>query len=259
MAILVETQEQELDNEALALGLSQDKNLKPDDDDGLPEKFKGKGKKDIADAYVNLEKELGRQAKEVGDLRKLADTYLKETLAEKQNKPKVEEINDEDFFTNPKETIRKAVDQHPEVLAAKQYSQEAKKFSALAALKEAHSDYPTIVADPEFQGWVQKSKVRTQLAIQADKGFDSDAAIELFDLWKEIKEAKKTSQVKQEQTEIRKETLSKAGVSGGGTAGESSKKIYRRADLIKLKMTDPDRYTALADDIYKAYQEGRVK
>jgi hypothetical protein len=49
-----------------------------------------------------------------------------------------------------------------------------------------------------------------------------------------------------------------ATVDVGGT-GESSKKVYRRADLIKLRMTDPDRYMALQDEIMSAYAQGRVK
>ena len=47
-------------------------------------------------------------------------------------------------------------------------------------------------------------------------------------------------------------------VDSGGT-GESSKRVYRRADLIRLKMNDPARYDALSDEIMSAYQEGRVK
>jgi hypothetical protein len=35
--------------------------------------------------------------------------------------------------------------------------------------------------------------------------------------------------------------------------------VYRRADLIRLKMQDPNRYDALSDEIMQAYQEGRVR
>jgi hypothetical protein len=49
-----------------------------------------------------------------------------------------------------------------------------------------------------------------------------------------------------------------AQVDTGGT-GEGSKRVYRRADLIRLKMTDPARYDALSDEIMQAYAEGRVK
>ena len=49
-----------------------------------------------------------------------------------------------------------------------------------------------------------------------------------------------------------------ATVDVGGT-GESSRKVYRRADLIKLKMTDPQRYEDMQPEIMAAYSEGRVK
>ena len=44
-----------------------------------------------------------------------------------------------------------------------------------------------------------------------------------------------------------------------GGSGESSKRVYRRADLIRLKMTDPQRYETLSDEIMQAYSEGRVR
>jgi hypothetical protein len=39
----------------------------------------------------------------------------------------------------------------------------------------------------------------------------------------------------------------------------SRKKIYRRADIIKLMNSDPERYQALSPEILAAYAEGRVK
>jgi len=68
----------------------------------------------------------------------------------------------------------------------------------------------------------------------------------------------KQKQVEQSGKEARQQTLKAAQVDTGGT-GESSKRVYRRADLIRLKMTDPARYDALADEIMAAYAEGRVK
>jgi hypothetical protein len=56
----------------------------------------------------------------------------------------------------------------------------------------------------------------------------------------------------------RKQNLKAVGVDVGGS-GESSKRVYRRADLIRLKMQDPTRYEALSDEIMQAYSEGRVK
>ena len=62
----------------------------------------------------------------------------------------------------------------------------------------------------------------------------------------------------QQQQKATEKTLKAASVDTGGT-GESSKRVYRRADLIRLRMTDPDRYNALESEIMAAYAEGRVK
>ena len=44
-----------------------------------------------------------------------------------------------------------------------------------------------------------------------------------------------------------------------GTGQTQRKKQYRRADIIKLMKTDPERYAALSEEIFQAYAEGRVK
>ena len=43
----------------------------------VPDKFAGKSPEEIIESYQNLEKELGRKAQEVGELRKLSDSFLK--------------------------------------------------------------------------------------------------------------------------------------------------------------------------------------
>jgi hypothetical protein len=43
----------------------------------------------------------------------------------------------------------------------------------------------SILQDPKFAEWIKGSKVRTKLFVQADQGYDYDAAHELFSLWKE--------------------------------------------------------------------------
>jgi len=39
----------------------------------------------------------------------------------------------------------------------------------------------------------------------------------------------------------------------------TGKKIYRRADIISLKVNNPKRYEALQPEIMQAYAEGRVR
>ena len=74
---------------------------------------------------------------------------------------------------------------------------------------------------------------------------------------------KQLRSVKQKQTSddgevTRKQNLKAVGVDVGGS-GESSKKVYRRADLIQLQLKDPERYNMLADEIMLAYAEKRVR
>jgi hypothetical protein len=79
----------------------------------------------------------------------------------------------------------------------------------------------------------------------------------LLSTYKQIRGVKtKQNEVAQESN--RQVSLKAAAVDVGGS-GESSKRVYRSADLIRLKMRDPDRYEALQDEIMLAYAEGRVK
>ena len=112
--------------------------------------------------------------------------------------------------------------------------------------------------DPKFAEWIKGSKVRTQLFVQADQGYDYDAANELFSLWKEKNQV--VQQTAQVEKAARRSAVQSANTGNArGTAEGSRKKVYRRADIIKLMRTDPERYQSLSDEIFKAYAEGRVK
>jgi hypothetical protein len=95
------------------------------------------------------------------------------------------------------------------------------------------------------------------LYAKADGEFDYDSANELLSTFKQLRGVK-TKQVASDGESSRKSNLKAASVDVGGS-GESGKRTYRRADLIRLKMSDPDRYDALSPEIMLAYQEGRVK
>lgn len=110
--------------------------------------------------------------------------------------------------------------------------------------------------DGEFQNWVKSSKVRTRLFNEAE-AYDVDAADELLSTFKQLK-AVKQSQVKEVDNTLRDKTLKSVSVDTGGS-GENSKKIYRRADLIQLRLRDPQGFAARQEEIDRAYQEGRVR
>jgi hypothetical protein len=95
------------------------------------------------------------------------------------------------------------------------------------------------------------------LYARADGDFDYDSANELLTTYKELRGVK-AQQSEKASDATRAKSMKAAQVDVGGS-GESSKRVYRRADLIRLKMTDPARYDALNDEILTAYAEGRVK
>ena len=131
-------------------------------------------------------------------------------------------------------------------------------------LAAKHPDFATIAQDAGFQDWVKSSAIRLQLFSKADAEYDFESADELLSTYKEIKQIKQAQQVQQTasaakvESQAQEQAMRAATVDVGG-AGESSRKVYRRADLIKLRMTDPERYDQMSDEIMAAYAEGRVK
>ena len=125
------------------------------------------------------------------------------------------------------------------------------------ALQKKHPDFAEVVQDGEFINWIKGSPYRLNMYAQADSNFDYGAADELLSTFKQIRGVK-TQQTRSEGTEVLKQNMRIASVDTGGT-GETSRKSYRRADLIRLRMTDPARYEALEPEIRQAYAEGRVK
>ena len=124
-------------------------------------------------------------------------------------------------------------------------------------LVQDHPDYTQVVNDSEFQNWVKSSPIRLGLYARADGEFDYDSANELLSTFKQLRGIKaKESEKASDAT--RTKSMKAAQVDVGGS-GESSKRVYRRVDLIRLKMTDPQRYETLNDEILAAYAEGRVR
>ena len=225
----------------------------------LPDKYQGKSLEEVVKMHQEAEKLLGRQSSEVGELRKVVDDYIStQTQPIAPQQQHVEPEDDIDYFTDPQAAVNRAIENHPKIREAQQYTEQYKKQSSLATLQAKHPDMQTILSDPKFAEWIKASKIRTQLFVAADQQYDADSADELFTLWKERKTvAQQTAQV---EKQARKQTLKAANTGNArGSSEGSRKKVYRRADIIKLMKTDPERYQALSDEILQAYAEGRVK
>jgi len=229
--------------------------------EAVPDKYSGKSLEDVVRMHQEAEKLLGRQSSEVGDLRKVVDSYINTQLdTQAPNQQAASEPDEEvDFYSDPEKAISQAIEKHPSVKAAEEATRAYKKQTSMATLKEDHPEIPQIVADPKFAEWIQASKIRTRMFVQADQHFDVEAADELFSLWKDRSGA--INQTLQAEKEGRQKAVKEGsnGYTRGNPDSSSSKKIYRRADIIKLMKTDPERYLALSDDIQLAYQEKRVK
>lgn len=221
----------------------------------LPEKYRDKSLDDIVKMHQEAEKLIGKQAQEVGEVRKLADELIKQNLGSRQQTR--QEEPEVDFFENPQKAVQRTVDNHPDILAARQVTLEMKRAQIQQRLAQEHPDFGDIAKDQDFANWVKSSPVRIKIFEQADSGYDFDSANELLSTYKQLRSVKQ-KQTSDDGEETRKQNLRAVGVDVGGS-GESLKKVYRRADLIRLKMQDPNRYDALSDEIMQAYQEGRVR
>ena len=222
----------------------------------IPEKYKGKSTADIVRMHQEAEKLLGRQSSEVGELRQVVDSYIQTQLDTTQQNEQPEE--DIDFFSDPDKAVDKAIKNHPSIKQAEAVTQQYRKSTATSLLQERHPDMGDILKDDKFAKWIKGSKIRTQLFIQADQQYDHEAADELFTNWKERQQAVEQTAVNEKTS--RKQAVKKASTGGAKGSGEaSSRKVYRRSDIIKLMQDDPDRYLSLSDEIMQAYQEGRVR
>ena len=234
--------------------------VEEEQDDDLPEKYRGKSASEIATMHRELEQRLGQQSQEVGDLRKAFDEMVKQSIAAQQSQSAPEQEADEiDFFTNPQAAVQRAIENHPMLKQSQAVAAEMAKSQALAQLQAAHPDMKEVLTDPGFKEWIGKSQVRQELFERADKAYDFAAADELMSLYKErrgiVAQTAKVEKVAQ-QNEIKKAST---GSARSNPDSAKTRKIYRRRDIIELMNRDPKRYEALQPEIMQAYAEGRVK
>lgn len=260
---------------------SGEENREPEEqsavEDNTPPKFKGKSTEEIMEMYRNLEKEFGRKNNELGELRGKVDTLI--GLQREGQQPAQQgsgksgdtsnrtEVTEDEFWENPKDAVRK-------MLETSEYSQklnqienhitEQRRAQDLEQFKSKHPDFLDIVQDQQFQSWVTSTPKRQELYQQADN-HDYAAADELLSIWKQLNGNKNNSSGEQDtDSAVRemadRESLKEAQIERSSGGGKKSKgKYFRRADIIDLKVNNPQRYRALQDEIMQAYAEGRVK
>lgn len=124
----------------------------------------------------------------------------------------------------------------------------------LQAFNRQHPNAKETVNDPRFLAWVEESPTRMRLLQQANQSYDYELAGEILSTYESLNPAE-SGQAERTET---KAAMSNAKRS---TAGGSAKKakIFKRADIMRLRIEDPDRYEKLWPEIEKAYAEDRVR
>jgi len=230
----------------------------------LPEKYRNKSMEDIIKMHQESEKLIGRQAQEVGEVRRLADELIKQQISTKKavEQPKEEELDPRDnYFEDPVSAVNAAVDKHPAIQQAKQQAFEYKQQQVTQKLRQEFPNFDDIVNNSKFFEWVKASPVRTRLFTEAHSQYDYDSAVELLSTWNQMNPVTEQSNNADVISESKLETARnlKAAAVDTGSPAPSSRKVYRRSDLINLRLRDPARYDAMSDEIMAAYAEGRVK
>lgn len=230
----------------------------------VPAKFKDKSMEDVITSYVHLEKEYGNKSNEVGELRKWADTLL-----QAQNNPQPtnsggddgyindDDVSIDDLFDDPTKAVEKALAKNPTIQRMEETIQHQQNEASRATLLAAHPDADEVVVSPEFQTWLMEAPGRQQMLASAHINRNVDVASDMLSMFKATKQVTNAEAVTERASKA-KSTLQKASVETG-KAPATTRKVYRRAELIHLKMNDPAKYEAMRDEIHSAYAEGRVK
>ena len=227
----------------------------------IPAKYAGKSMAEVIKMQQEAESLMSRQADELGQQRKLMQSLIEAQNNATEAAPPEEPVAQEDnFFDDPVNAVNKAIENHPDVIKAREERMGNVQKHNLESLDKAYPDWQETVKDSNFQKFIGDSATRTEMFRKADSEYRSDLAIELFDWYSQTRMSSATQEaVAEEKSKVEKamkQTSSESRSSGDSVGG---KKVYRRADLINLQITDPSRYASLADEIHSAYAEGRVK
>lgn len=245
-------------------------------DNDLPEKFRGKSVKDVVTMYQNLESDRGRMANELGVQRQLTDRLLglkrEDDLRANGGKPeraKPAPVTTNDLLDRPQETLERVVNDKVDSVSAelRQVNQQLRSELAKTRFENRHSDYQSVVRDPDFVSWVQASPLRLRAAAVANNG-DWQIADELLTEYKQngkqqsaSRETDSTQTAQVNLEEARRASYTSSGSNPNDGQSKPAGKIYKRADLMRLMIDDPEAYydEDFQREILLAHAEKRVR
>ena len=229
----------------------------PEPEEELPEKFRGKSAAEIAQSYADLERRMSDQGNELSNLRSTLDAMAlqQSTAAEPENEP----ITEADFFSDPTNTVNRAIESHPALRQAQEMAQKMAYAQGLQTLQQRHPDLKEVMASPKFVEWIKSSSVRSARFQRADQTGDVEEADDLISTFKQLNQIEATTKEASKKAQKQAVKSANTGSTRGNSDVRGSRRIYRRADIRELMKTNPARYEDLQPEIMQAYAEGRIR
>lgn len=249
------------------------------DGEDVPEKLRGKSVRDLLAILRDQEQHIGRQANEVGTLRRLVDQALEvgapghASRTAKEDPVTEAQLDADGLLNDPLGSVSRVAKATTKPLEDRLEQLEAERRHQ--AFLAAHPTVQQDINDPSFVDWVKGNKARAKLGMRAfpeGKTPDFEAADDLWTLWEEHRASKaQATQEARDETDASPPSkpapaqkaapklLSGAGGSEPGTG--KSQRIFSKAKLIKMQQEDWNAYAdpAFQEEVMRAWREGRVK
>jgi hypothetical protein len=213
-----------------------------------PKKYRGKSRDEIMEMHQNAERKIGQTGNELGQYKTLTDQLLdlkrRDDLAkggaEVEEEEPLPKITQTEILDDPDAAISRAIDARLNKSERKQerLAEETQAAQLQTAFATRHPDANEIAQTEEFQEFVTQSPSRQMLAAAALNAGNLYAANVLLDEWK----AQDRSDSENDHSEIENKPLEEArrastlSTGASNTGDAPTGKVYRRLDLIRLKL-----------------------
>jgi len=124
----------------------------PQSEPEIPAKYAGKTLSEVIEMHQNVEQALGKQGAELGEQRKLMQSLIEaQNKANETTPPEEPVIQEDNFYDDPVSAVNKAIENHPDVIKAREERMNNMQKHNLEALDKAYPDWQKTVANSDFQ------------------------------------------------------------------------------------------------------------
>ena len=222
-----------------------------------PDRFSGRSHEELLEMVREQDRRIGQQGNELGNMRQTFEAMSRAQSVPAQPEP--QPVEEADCFVDPQRAVDSRINNHPALRQAQEMAKQLQYAQSLASLKQRHPDLERVVGSQEFDAWVKSSPARVRRFAMADQSGDIDEADDLISTFKQLTQTVNTAKAAEKQATKKAVRAAAVGGTRSNPDAASSKRIYRRADIIALHQENEDRYMALQPEILLAYAEGRVR